>query len=453
MDVVGQFPQLKTYNQGVLIFRLGVDVSRDDVVVALRDALAQIISRVPWLGECVIHEVQNDGISTLCKTVPFPPTVHDKGMLIVKDCSDVCPSYEELYHRGAPVSLLDGKVLCPLPGFPLSYDETDVAHAPILVLQVSFIKGGLLLNFSNQHNMVDGVGVFAFLTCLSIAMRGKEIPQNLIDHANIDGGNVIPLLDPRQPMRDHSHLLRSSNTIKVPQLPSPTPNSRWALFRVLRKNIPAIKLSATNKEEFVESVKYISTNDALCAFYWKRLAAVRVANRSVDSGSRSKFLRAIDARSAVGAPLGYIGQMVYHAATFFTYHELASPELTLSIIASRMRADLNESNTEWSVRSYATFLAGVSDKSTLVYGGGFNPMLDIGNSSMAQLDFTGLDFGILGKPEFLRRPNLSPAPGVMYVFGPEGPDRDLPVLVCLSDSDIDGLKADNEWGHVTEYVG
>lgn len=52
------------------------------------------------------------------------------------------------------------------------------------------------------------------------------------------------------------------------------------------------------------------------------------------------------------------------------------------MIASRMRADLDEYNTEWSVRRYATFLAGVSDKSTLIYGGGFNLILDVGNLSM-----------------------------------------------------------------------
>ncbi|KAI2642647.1 transferase family-domain-containing protein [Xylaria nigripes] len=452
-DVVGQFPQLKTYNHGVLIFRLANNASHNDIVTALREALLYIISRIPWLGECVVYEVQDDG-TKLCKTAPFPPTVHDKGILIVKDYSNVLPSYEELDRLGAPVSLLDGKLICPVPGFPLSYNETDVAHPPVVILQASFIKNGLLLNFSNQHNMVDGVGIFSFLSCLSIAMQGKEIPQSLIDQANLDRGSVIPLFDPGQSLRDHGHLIRSPNTSNVgSRLASSPRTSRWALFRVLQKKIPAIKLLANKKEEFVDSVKYISTNDALCAFYWKRLAAVRLANKSVDSSSRSKFLRAIDARSAVGVPLGYMGQMVYHAATFFTYHELASPELSLAMVASRIRADLNESNTEWAVRSYATFLAGVSDKSTLLYGGGFDPILDVGNSSMAQLDFTGLDFGILGKAEYLRRPNLSPAPGVMYILPPEGHDRDLPILVCLSDDDIEGLKADDEWGQVTHYVG
>lgn len=451
-DVVGQFPQLKTYNQGVLIFGLSPDVTHESVVAALRRAIDTLIRLVPWLGEQVVHEPQGEGFSSLCRTRPFPATVQDKKILIVKDCADLCPSYEELQQHGAPVSMLNGKILCPLPAFPLGYNDTDTAYPPVMVLQANFIKGGLVLNFSNQHNMIDGVGAFAYFKLLSLAMRGEEIPQSLVDQANMDRSKVIPLLDPGEPLRDHSHLLRPPTTTAPPQRPPPP--SRWALFRVLRKSLPGIKQSASKKDQFVDDkVEYVSTNDALCAFYWKRLAAVRLANRSVDPNSQSKFLRAMDARAAVRTPPGYLGQMVYHAATRFAYHELASPELSLSAVASRLRADLNASNSEWAVRSYATFVAGVPDKSTLVYGGGFDPVLDIGNSSMSQLDFTALDFGVLGKPAFLRRPDLTPVPGVMYVFAPEGEAGDLPVLVCLSDSDINGLRADGEWGPNTEYVG
>lgn len=41
----------------------------------------------------------------------------------------------------------------------------------------------------------------------------------------------------------------------------------------------------------------------------------------------------------------------------------------------------------------------------------------------------------------------------MYIFGPEGPDRDLPVLVCLRNIDIEGLKMDSECGRETRYIG
>lgn len=458
-DVVGQFPQLKTYNQLVLLFWCGPEVGHDSVVAAIRGALDHIISLVPWIGEQVVHKPQDGGRSGLCKTVPFSSPRAREKMLIVKDASDLCPSYDELEHCGAPVPMLDGKILCPMPAWPLRYTEADIGEAPVMVFQLTFIKNGLLLNFSNQHNMVDGVGAYAIFKLLSIVMQGRAVPQSLIDEANLDRRTVIPLLDPGQPLRDHSHLLKPENQNEAAARaapPRPPPPSRWALFRVLRKSIPNIKRAASHEDQFVDtSIKYISTNDALCAFYWKRLASTRIRNGSIadPDTQKSKFLRAMDARSAVGVPAGYLGQMVYHAATRYSYSELAAPELTLSVLASRLRADLNASNTEWAVRSYATFVAGVPDKSTLVYGGGFDPATDIGNSSMSQLDFTALDFGLLGRPTFLRRPNLTPVPGVMYVLPPEGEAGDLPVLLCLPDRDIDGLQADEEWGPNTEYVG
>lgn len=468
-DVVGQFPQLKTYNQLVLLFRLSPDIAHDSIVAATRVALDQIVAAVPWLGEQVVHEVQNGGRSNLCKTVPFSsPSSYAAKMLIVKDGSDVCPSYEELEQRGAPVPMLDGKVLCPMPAWPLGYSEADMDEAPVVVLQLTFIQNGLLLNFSNQHNMVDGVGAYAFFQLLSIAMQGHEIPEHLVQQANMDRRMVIPLLDPNQPLRDHSHLLKAKTaTRKASELstgiPSPPP-SRWALFHIPRDRLLEIKSAASRQDEFVDGVEYITTNDALCALYWKCLARVRVHNGTVKTGDphtlQTKFLRALDARAAVGVPAGYLGQMVYHAATCCSLGDLAAASgpgetsWTLSRLASRLRADLNASNTEWAVRSYATFVAGVSDKSALVYGGGFDPLTDVGNSSMAQLNFTALEFGpLLGKPALMRRPNLTPVPGVMYVLAPEGEAGNLPVLVCLPDRDIDGLQADEQWSQNTEYIG
>lgn len=459
-DVVGRFPQLKTYNQLVLIFPCGPEIAHDAVVEAFRGALDHIIKLVPWLGEQVVHEAQDGGRSGLFQTAPFSSPSHAEKMLVVKEASDLCPSYEELERRGAPVSMLDGKILCPVPAWPLRYTEADVGEAPVVVFQLTFIKNGLLLNFSNQHNMVDGVGAYAIFKLLSIVMQGQAIPQSLIDQANMDRRTVIPLLDPDEPLRDHSHLLKPTSPKTAPagtvEPHSAPPPSRWALFRVLRKSIPEIKRAASSKDEFLDpSVEYVSTNDALCAFYWKRLASTRVRNGSVGDPDAQvfKFLRALDARSAVGAPAGYMGQMVYHAATRYSYRDLAGTQLTLSALASRLRADLNASNTEWAVRSYATFLAGVADKSALVYGGGFDPSVDVGNSSMSQLDFTALDFGLLGRPRFMRRPNLTPVPGVMYVLAPEGEAGDLPVLLCLPDRDIEGLREDEEWGPSTEFVG
>ncbi|KAJ9148364.1 Transferase [Pleurostoma richardsiae] len=451
-DVIGQFPQLKSYNQGLMICALDDAVRQESVVTALEAAISQIVAKIPWLGEQVIHEAGDQGTSGGFTTTPWPEAAGPAKLLYVRDCRQLVPSFDEIVRAGGPVSMLDGSILCPLPGFPLSYDERKIGPAPVVAVQVSFIKGGVIINFSNQHNMMDASGVFAFVALLSIAMQGNEIPQSLVDQANLDRSKVIPLLEGGQPVRDHSHLFIKPSA--RPTGSSPGSPARWAFFRLSRSGVAEIESAASDTLDFDPAVSYVSANDALCAFYWKRLAAVRLGNRSVDPAAVSKFSRAIDARSAVGVPSGYMGQMVYHAATRFTYGELLTDEdLTLSALASRMRADLNESNTEWAVRSYATFLTGVPDKSKLVYGGGINPALDIGSSSMSQGTSGALNFGILGKPALLRRANLTPVPGILYFYPPEPDSGCLPVLVCLSETDLEGLKGDEEWSRYAEFIG
>jgi trichothecene 3-O-acetyltransferase len=464
-DVVGQFPQLKSYNQGLMVFALDDNKSRKSVTTALKAAINCITAKVPWLGEQVICVGECPGNSGEFKTTPWP--VDDaalasgpaKFLLHVKDRTDLCSSYDELAKRGCPISMLDGDLLCPLPSFPLSYDEAKIGPAPVVAVQANFIKGGLILNFSNQHNMMDASGMFVFIALIAAALQGQELPQNLVEAANLDRSRVIPLLEPGQPIRDHSHLLKINQTQQTSSSTASTLKlrpARWACFHLFKEHVLRIKAAASVATDFDPSVKFVSTNDALSAFYWKRLAAVRLANGNATPAARSKFSRAIDVRSPLGVPPGYMGQMVYHAATYLSCGELASgatEELTLSTVASRLRVDLNASNNEWAVRSYATFLASVPDKTTLVYGGGLNPALDVGSSAMSMGSPGTLEFGLLGVPTFLRRPNLVPVPGLMYVYPPERDTGDLPVLVCLPDEDLEGLEKDREWGACTRLVG
>jgi hypothetical protein len=144
-----------------------------------------------------------------------------------------------------------------------------------------------------------------------------------------------------------------------------------------------------------------------------------------------------------------MGQMVFTVATYRTYGELLA--LPLATVASLLRGDLNGANTEHSARSYATFLAGEPDKTKITYAGPFDRGTDVASSSMAQAALV-LQFGRLGAPEFIRRPNLIPLPGTLYFYPPESPG-DLNLLVCLSDEEISGLKEDEIRWKCTEVIG
>ncbi|KAL8716693.1 MAG: hypothetical protein Q9225_006001 [Loekoesia sp. 1 TL-2023] len=454
-DVIGQFPSLKTYNHGIFCFPINDEVSQASVIKALGTAMDQVLSKVPWLGEQVINEGKGPGSSGTFKTAPWPSDAPSPSRIHVNNLSDTFPTYVELIRAQGPVSMLDGKSLCPFPGFPLSYDESNIGPAPVVAIQANFIEGGLLLNFSNQHNMMDATGLFTFIMLLAAAMRGEEIPDQVIKEANRDRETVVPLLGPNEPIKDHSHLQRPPQSQGLPRVIQPPVTYKWAYFRFLKKHISRIKTLAapplpTEGNSDQKAVSFISSNDALCALYWKRLAVVRLRDKSYNPTMISKFSRAIDARYAMRVPMGYMGQMVYQAATHLSLQELV--DLSLSEIAAQMRKNLNEANTEYSIRSYVTFLASVKDKGELAYGGIFNPSLDIGSSSMAAAGVGNLGFGILGEPELMRRPWLNPVPGCLYFYPPER-GGDLPVLACLSEQDLEAMKTDEEWGPCTGFIG
>lgn len=448
-DVLGQYPQLKTYNHGTALFRMSDETSREAVIEELETATAKMISKIPWLADQVVHEGKQPGHSGTFKLAPWPSDLPPNTLVRVKDCTDILPSRNEILAAQGPARMFDGNVICPVPGFPMTYDEAKIGPAPAVVMQVNFIKGGVLLTFSNQHNVMDGTGMFQFLALLSTVMRGAEIPPSAVEQGNRDRRTVVPLLGPDEPIRDHSHL-RAPPPSQAPQSPPPMPKSpaSWAYVRFLKKSVPKIKAMATDPAGFDKSVPFISSNDAVSAFYWQRLAMARVHNGQ-DPEAKSKFSRAIDARHAMGVSTEYMGQFVYFSATWLTYRELI--DLPLSTIASKMRKNLNDVNNEWSVRSYATFIAGVPDKMTLAYGGPFNRVTDIGSSSMAQAAVV-LKFGILGVPELIRRPNLAPIPGTLYFYPPEA-SGDLNLLVCLNKQELGALNADPEWAPCIEFIG
>ena len=448
-DVLGQYPQLKTYNHGTALFPSSETTTRESIISALENACAKITSKIPWLADQVVHEGRKPGDTGTFGLAPWPADAPPNTLVRERDCSDVCPTHDEILKAQGPASMLDGSLICPVPGFPLTYDEAKIGPAPAVVIQVNWIKGGLLLTFSNQHNVMDATGMFQFIALLSLAMRGQEIPASAIEQGNRDRRTVVPLLDPNEPIRDHSYL-RAAAPAQAPTPPATPPKSppSWAYFRFLKKSIPKVKAQATDPAGFDKSVPFISSGDAVSALYWKRLAIARVENGQ-DPSASSKFARAIDGRTAMGVSTEYMGQFVYFSATWLTYQELV--DLPLSTIASKMRKNLNEVNNEHSVRSYATFIAGVPDKLTLAYGGPFNRMTDIGSSSMAQAAVV-LDFGILGVPELIRRPNLAPIPGTLYFYPPEG-TGDLNLLVCLNEQELEALRTDPEWGPCTEFIG
>lgn len=446
-DVFGQLRLLKSYTQFVFCFPIADDQARQSVVDALHAASLKLAQSFPWLTAKVINEGSGPESSGTFKLAHCEKWEPPNTFLRVKDRSDACPPYAEIISAKGPIKFFDPAMLCPVVGFPQSYQESEDDPACVLALQANFIDGGLLLNVGAQHNIMPGGGILQFLNLFAKVMRGEDITQFELEQGNLDRRNLIKLLGPDEPLIDLSRYRRKSLLgVALPAVPSHT--GVWCTFRFTAKHTSSLKAMASDKSQFVDGIKFISSNDTLTAFFWKRIAAIRL-RRVQDPHVTSKFVRAVDVRPTMGISNEYMGHMVYNTFSYLTLQEVE--QMSLSKLASLMRKNLQDDVNEHAVRSFVTLIDRTPDRTTIMYGGEMNPDTDVAFTSIAQSDIYNADFGILGKADLIRRPNFIPKTTTAAML-PKTLSGDTDFLVCLTVEDLKNLKADAEWSSHTELI-
>ena len=450
VDVVGQLPFLKTYSHLLLAFRLQDDeAARKEAIERLQSAALKLTKAFPWLAAKIVNKGSGPDQSGTFELEPCAFWVSPNSILRVTDSSNLCPSYDDIVKARGPVTMLDGSILAPRKAFPESYQETEADPAPVLALQANIIKGGLLLDCAAQHNFIDMSGIEQCYKLLAAAMNDDPFSPDAIAQGNVDRRNLITLLHPDEVMKDHSQFKRPPLSDLPAQPLEPDSPFSWRYFRFSASRLSQLKALAISSGGCDLSVPYVSTNDVLTAFCWQRVISVRLRRRQTPH-ALAKFLRAVDARKTMGVSQNYMGDLVTIATSRVTFQELAN--MSLLAVASLLRKDLSAVNTRDYVRSFATFIANTSDKSTIVYGGKFNPDTDIGSSSWAHIQLYRVKFGLLGKPTLVRRPNFGPLRSDIY-FMPQTEFGDIDALLCFNEEDMKGLEADVKWNEYADYIG
>ncbi|KAI6091238.1 transferase family-domain-containing protein [Hypoxylon rubiginosum] len=446
-QALGQLTMLQVYSHILYFFPMPHDFSRDEIISELEAAITKVRQQVPWMGARVINVGKKEGNSGTYRPVacPLPEQAID-----IADYTDEIPPYATFQARKAPLSMIDTERLTPVSCFPMKFEDSDEHPAHVVRLQVSFIRGGVIIDFAFQHNMGDASGHFGFVKLIATAMRGEEFPPAFLEKANLDRRNIIPLLKPHEKMLDHSHHKRPPVSDSTP-LSTPLAlnvKARYHIFRFTVASMAKLKYLASQREGFDPDVPFISTDDAICAFCWKHFIAVRTGRLPPDT--KSRLGRQIDGRKLVGLPPDYMGEMAHTMNAWMTFGELA--EAPLSTIASTLRKRLNETNNLYHLRSFATFIANEPDKSTVTYAGKFDPAVDLGSSSIRTLSGVFPEFGKLGRPDFIRRPPSVPFPGTLVLY-PGTPEGDCDGVACLTDADFEALSANPEWNEFVEHIG
>ena len=449
-DVFGQLRLLKSYSHLLLCFRITEASSREPIIKALELAVTKLITTFPWLAGKVLHEGSGPGNSGLFKVAPCASWEPPNTILRVKDCSNICPSYAKIIEAGGPVNMFDPNVLAPCVAFPQSYQESESSPAFVSALQANFIDGGLLLDIATQHNIMDGVATYQMLTLLAKALRGEEFSDVDIEQGNRDRRNMVRLLGPSEPLSDLLSDFCRPSLLEAAGLPSvPAPHGEWCFFRFPAQKLAELKSIANNPKALDGDVPFVSTNDALSAFIWKCLGSIRL-RRLEKPTAISKFTRAADARPALGVPQEYMGNMVTNSFSRLSLKDL--DRLPLGSIASFMRKNMKKDVTEYTVRSLVTLINNEPDKTVIMYGGVQDPETDVAFSSTAQMNIYGVNFGILGSLDLLRRPAFIPKATTIYLW-PKTLAGDIDGLLCLTEEELALLKADEEWSSFSRLLG
>jgi hypothetical protein len=443
----GIFGQLcwDTYTVIILGFPDQPGTTRDDVLATLDKSALKLLDAYPSLAGQVVKKGQSSTSSGRYEIVPYP--AHEgKTPVLRKDCTALCPAYQDIIRADAPFAMLDGDVLCPVKGMGYAYEPGT--ELPVFIAQANFVEGGLLLCVASMHNALDMNGQGTVLKMFAAAGRGEDFDPKLVAAGNRDADTIVPLLKPGETPANHDSMRRPSTLQAASQKQGPPRPIVWNYWRFPAKELEDLKKEASSGRTWV------STNDALTAFLVQRLTAVRVREGRVAKDETIQLQRAVDSRSVLDPPVedGYLGHLVALAdTTWKTAQEVA--DASLADVAVESRESLKRVDDHF-IRSLATLVNSTEDKTTIFYGAGNKAGRDFLCSSWAQLHWLSkCDFGKgLGAPDFVRRARMSPVPDLTYIM-PKNRNGDMYLATSLFHEDYVGLANDEGWRKRADLVG
>jgi trichothecene 3-O-acetyltransferase len=434
LDYLGENPVLyKLYTQVAFCWPIPDASLHSSVVQTLRNGLERLSKDFPWVAGQVVDE--GNGGFRIRAYEPIP-------QLIIKDYRDDAsvPDWDTLKAARFPMHMLDESIVCPRTTLP---DPTAEA-APILQLQINWIKNGMILTINMQHNVVDFTGQEAVIEFLSRACHKATFTDEEIRKGNPDRRAVFSL---------HEETWKPDPESVVQQrkpgaaTPSPPPPSSWSYFLFSGEALAALKQRATASL----TSGFVSTDDVLTAYIWQSVMRVRLPR--LDPSDEVQFARAVDARRYMGAPLDYPGVCQNMAFSKSNLGQHISGPLGLIAAAMRAAVDLNLSDIEARTRALATLMSRTEQKTALNFMAGMDFAKDIQLSSWVKYPCYEQDFNFgLGRPEAIRRPRFFAMESLFYLM-PKRPNGEVAAALCLRDEDLERLRADEDFAQYATYIG
>jgi len=423
----------------------------DNISQNLRNGLSKLTAAFPWVAGNVINEDRSEGHPGVWKI----RTTRSTPDLVVKDYrdDDGVADMRRMQSLSFPMSLLDQETFSPLMchGSPDRIED----RSPVLVLQVTLIRGGLMLNFSGHHQALDGTGQEQLAFLLNKACRGEAFTEDEIRVGNLSRVDIVELLPADWQPDPNSIYLQQVKAASKPapigdvpaEIEEPKKPMRLPWINVVFSSSALQRL----KEEAHRGLPsgFVSTDDALTAFIWQSISRARRKRCAGDT--RSTIARAVNPRRYLGIPPTYPGYISNNAYSTFTLDELS--DAPLSTMAALLRAEVDPATSRFgqATREFATLIDRATDKNAIAAKVDLDT--DILQSSWANMRCNTFDFGLnLGLPQAFRRTLHAPVPSLMF-FLPRPPNGEIVISMCLREDDLESLKADPAVSKLARFIG
>jgi hypothetical protein len=468
LDIMGTLPSLfKLYTQLAFVFPLPRETSQSTVISTLSNGIERLSAAFPW----VAGQVQNTNLDSTApptyKIRPFEPTPRLNLKDYTKDES--IPSLEEMENAGFPMSMMNEQTWAPCPTLASSGLGFSESHgngsdpAPVLLLQMSFIRGGMVLCINMQHNVCDMLGQASVIELLSKACRGEDFTKEDIRIGNLDRTEVVQIISedgwkpgaelenqifPTEPPTEKA----TAPDAFVTESLAP-PKCSWVYFdfsAVLLKELRA-EADATLP---ADHTGFISTDDALSAFIFQRVLRARSSRLLSDPNRSVTFARAVDARRYLAVSSKYCG--ILQNMTYTSYPLLSLLDTPLGHVAAAMRRQVDPEicDIAYRTRSLITYLSQSPEAASKVsFTATLKNDADIMLSSWTKVPAYQYDFGHnFGKPIAVRRPGFVPYESLMYLM-PKDAQGGVAAAMSLRAEDLQRLKEDLTWQRFAKYLG
>lgn len=210
------------------------------------------------------------------------------------------------------------------------------------------------------------------------------------------------------------------------------------------------KGTTTNGTSATAAPEWISTNDAFTAFVWQAVTRARAARLSENESVQ--LLRSVNGRKRLQPPVPeeYIGHMVGITKNAYPLQFLKEPK-NLAAITAGVRQSVYDFD-DLQVRAFTALIGGLKDRTTVDYVAGVDFSRVTILSSWGENRLTEQGFGVLGQPDWTRRPEFGSFESITYV-SEKSREGDYYLQASYRVEDWERLQKDEVFKEFAEIIG